>query len=130
MEKTYTFAGTSNYKGGETTYRFASGDIAVREGILRRDRHTEIRFLPLPRPMTLVDAVRWLKAQGIQAVLPTGHRKRESSKRVAVTPVREQADAHVAAHATWVEAEARRKADFVARMAAARAAKRMAMAGA
>ena len=131
MEKTYTFAGTARYKGEELNYRFGSGKISVRTGILERDGHTDVKFLVLPRPMTLVDATRWLNAQGIRAVMPTGHRRREDERRIgmmreAIAAAASREAEEAAARAVVVDAEAQRKADFVARMAAARAAKRAA----
>ena len=125
MEKLYTFAGVSSV-AGQLTYRFGSGDHRKRSGVLRRAGHTGIQFWDLPGVMTLAEAQAWLVTQGHAAELPRGQRRGENGGTVRAIPVRPpQHDAHVRAHQSWLEAEARRRADFVARMAAARAAKRL-----
>ncbi len=126
-EKTYTIAGTSQFEG-VTTYRFATGSTIKRASVLKRNGHDDVVFWELPRPMVLKDALAWLRAKGVMAQLPVGQRRGPNGKMLtaAAVPVLEQLDAHVVAHAAWVEAEAQRKADFVARMAAARAAKKAA----
>ena len=125
MEKLYTIAGVARVEG-ELTYRFASGSISARAGVLRRAGFTDIQFWDLPNAMTMDECVSWLKARGINALLPRGQRRGENGGTVRAIPVQApQHDAHVRAHRAWQEAEAARKADFVARMAAARAAKRL-----
>lgn len=127
IEQTYTMAGVSVFEG-ETTYRFANNPN--RGKVLERNGHSDVRFWTLPRPMVLADAVKWLQAQGVVALLPVGQRKgiNGGSRRAAEEAVREQQDAHVVAHQEWLVAEAARKADFVKRMAEARARKRAAQA--
>lgn len=122
IEHTYTVAGTSLFDG-VVTYRFANS--AGRMRVLERNGHKDVVFWELPRAMVLKDAVAFLKTKGVVAQLPYGQRKVQNGTRAAVEVVAEQQDAHVVAHAAWQAAEAARKADFVARMAAARAAKRL-----
>jgi hypothetical protein len=124
MEKLYTIAGVARVEG-TLTYRFASGDARKREGVLRRAGFTDIAFWELPTAMQLEEAQQWLAQQGIVAMLPPGQRRGENGGSVrAIRQVPQQLDAHVRAHAEWLASEAKRKAEFVARMAAARAAKR------
>lgn len=108
MDKLFTIAGTSTVDG-VNTLRFATGKVKVREGVLRRAGHTDINLRELPKPMTKQDAAAWLAAQGIEAVLPV---KGGKGKPLELTP-EQRAEAE----------EAARKAEFVAKMAAARAAK-------
>lgn len=122
-EKTYTLAGTSRFDG-ELTYRFANGKLGTRVATLKRNGHSDVSFYELPSPMVLKDAVSWLQAGGIMAVLPTGQRRTDSDAEdqpVTVAPV---ADAHVLAHQQWQARDAARRAEFVSRMRAAREAKR------
>jgi hypothetical protein len=136
VEKTYTIAGTSLFQG-ENTYRFANGAAKSRTATLVRGGHDNVNFVTLPRPMTLKDAVAFLKAQGIAALLPQGQRRGLNGRQEGYVPERkqveevaaaEQQDAHVQAHAAFLEEAAAKKAAFVARMTAARAAKRAAAA--
>ena len=125
-KKLYTIAGVARVDG-ELTYRFASGDANRRAGVLRRAGYTDIKFWDLPTAMDLNEAQAWLAQQGVRAVLPTGQRRGDNGGTVrAIRLQPPQLDAHVRAHAAWQAAEAERKAAFVARMAAARAAKRAA----
>lgn len=125
MEKLYTIAGVARVEG-VLTFRFASGSISGRTGILRRAGFTDIQFWELPTAMNVDEAQAWLVSRGIEAVRPTGQRRGENGGTVRAIPVKPpQHDAHVRTHQEWVAAEAQRKADFVARMAAARAAKRL-----
>lgn len=125
MEKLYTIAGVARVEG-ELTYRFASGSKTAREGVLRRAGFTDIRFWDLPNAMTLSEALNWLVAQGVVALLPKGQRRGENGGAVRAIPMQApQLDAHVRTHRAWLEAEAQKKAAFVQRMAAARAAKRL-----
>lgn len=125
MEKLYTIAGVARVEG-VLTYRFASGSASARTGVLRRAGYTEIQFWELPTAMNMDEAQAWLEAQGVRAVRPTGQRRGENGGTVRAIPVQApQHDAHVRTHREWQEAEAKKKADFVARMAAARAAKRL-----
>jgi hypothetical protein len=105
--KLFTVAGTSTLNG-INTYRFATGKPSVRAAKLKRHGHTDISLQELSNPMTKEDAVSFLTSQGIVAVVPTNRKS---------TPV-ELTDEQKAA----AEKE-RKKAEFVARMAAARAAK-------
>lgn len=125
MEKLYTIAGVARVEG-VLTYRFASGTARAREGVLRRAGFTEIRFLDLPNAMNLDEAHAWMVQQGIEAELPRGQRKGENGGTVRAIPKRlPQLDAHVQTHNEWLAKEVEKKAAFVARMAAARAAKRL-----
>jgi hypothetical protein len=77
MAKLFTIAGTS-VLNGVRTYRFASGNVKTRIGVLRRNEHTDIQLLELPNPMEKSDAIQWLNSQGIDATVPvTGRRKIE-----------------------------------------------------
>lgn len=58
--KLYTVAGTS-IKGGKTKIRF-SRDLAVRTKTLIATGDTDINLIELPKEMTKLDAVRYLKA--------------------------------------------------------------------
>ena len=122
VEHTYTVAGTSMFEG-EVTYRFANSTKRMR--VLERNGHKDVVFWELPRAMVLKDAVAFLKTKGVVAQLPYGQRKvQNTTQAVAVAPA-EQQDAHVVTHNEWLAVQAAKKADFVARMAAARAAKRL-----
>jgi hypothetical protein len=122
VEHTYTVAGTSLFEG-EVTYRFANS--VKRMKVLERNGHKDVVFWELPRPMVLKDAVAFLKTKGVVAQLPYGQRKVQNTTQAAVAAPAEQHDAHVVAHNEWLATQAAKKADFVARMAAARAAKRL-----
>jgi hypothetical protein len=69
MARTYTVAGTSNFKG-QITYRFASGKAKAREAVLVRNEHTDVNMIDLPMAMTKEDAIAHLNGIGITAVLP------------------------------------------------------------
>lgn len=126
MEKIYSLAGTSKIDG-IVTYRFASGDCKVRERILRKNGHDEIKLLETPRPMTLKDCIAWLATQGVRAVLPHGQRKLHYGK---FQPEGVQLDAHVqswqAAEAAAAEKLAAKRARDAARKRERRAALRAA----
>lgn len=125
MEKLYTIAGVARVEG-ILTYRFASGSASARTATLRRAGYTDIEFWELPTAMNMDEAQAWLVSRGVDAVRPTGQRLGENGGTVRAIPRRPpQHDAHVQAYKAWLEAQAKAKADFVARMAAARAAKRM-----
>lgn len=81
MSKKFTLAGTSTLKG-VNTYRFATGNVKVRTGVLKRNGHSDIKLLELPQAMTKEDATAWLSGQGITAHMPTGHRKTDNPKKV------------------------------------------------
>jgi len=126
VEKTYTIAGTSYFQG-TVTYRFATGSAGDRTKVLTRCGHSDVEFFTLPRPMVLKDALAYLKRQGVTAVLPQGQRRGLNGRQegyVVVERAAVQHDAHVETHGAWLAAEADRKAAFVARMRAAREAKR------
>lgn len=75
MAKLFTIAGTS-VLNGVRTYRFASGNVKTRIGVLRRNEHIDIQLLELPNPMEKDAAIQWLNSQGIDAAVPvTGRRK-------------------------------------------------------
>jgi len=128
VEKIYTLAGTS-IVDGETTYRFACGNARVRTSVLTRNGHSYVHFWELPRPMVLKDAVQWLQAKGVYAVLPYGQRRGPNGKQIVVEAAPmplEQQDAHVQ---SWIAAQeqARAKlADKRAKDAARKRAKRAA----
>ncbi len=69
MSKLYTIAGTS-VLDGIRTYRFATGNVQIRAGVLKRNDHIEIELLELPAPMGKDEAINWLNSQGIDAKLP------------------------------------------------------------
>ena len=121
-EHTYTVAGTSLFDG-VVTYRFTNS--LKRAKVLERNGHSDVVLMELPRPMVLKDAVAFLVAKGVVAQLPYGQRKGQNGARDAVEAVAEQLDSHVVTHQEWLAVQAAKKADFVARMAAARAAKRL-----
>ena len=126
-QKLYTIAGTARNPQGVLTFRFASGTHAKREGVLRRAGFDRIQFWDLPNAMTLEEAQAWLVSQGHMAFLPSGQRRGENGGTVRAVPRRApQHDAHVQSWRAWQEHEVRAKQAFVARMAAARAAKRAA----
>lgn len=115
--KLYTIAGTSVVEG-VNTYRFATSSAQHRAGVLRRAGHTDTVFHQLPNAMDQDEAVAWLRTKGIIAVVPPGQRRGDNGGTVrAIRQVQQQQDAHVRTHAAG-------KAAFVARMAAARRAKR------
>ena len=122
VEHTYTVAGTSLFDG-VVTYRFANS--VKRMKVLERNGHKDVTFWELPRAMVLKDAVAFLKTKGVVAQLPYGQRKVQNGKLGEVAAPAEQLDAHVQAHAAWLAEQAAKKAEFVARMAAARAAKKL-----
>lgn len=121
VEKVYTHAGTSFYND-ETTFRFAGDDVKGRTAILRRGGHTDIEFRKLPRPMVLKDAMAFLVANGVQAVLPSGQRKGQNGKLPVVQG--EQQDEHVKAHDAAMAAAAEAEAKAQAKRDAANARKR------
>jgi hypothetical protein len=122
-EHTYTVAGTS-VQDGVNTYRFAN--TLKRAAVLARNGHTNVVLMELPRAMVLKDAVAFLKAQGVYAELPYGQRRGQNGRsEAAVVVAAVQLDAHVQAHAAAMAEKAAKAADFVARMAAARAAKKL-----
>jgi len=131
FEKTYSVAGTSLFNGA-VTYRFASTDAVKRAKVLRDCGHDLVNFVELPKMMTMSEAVAFLKAQGIEAVLPKGQRLGQNggprAAKVAAVVAEElpQLDAHVQDYTLAMAAAAQKKLDFVAKMAAARAAKKLA----
>lgn len=110
MDKLFTIAGTSTLDG-TNTYRFATGKINVRTAKLKRHGHTDVDLIELPNPMNKTDAIAYLVTQGRSAVLPTNRK----DKPVELTDEQKAA-----------AAEAARKAEFVRKMAEARAAKKAA----
>jgi hypothetical protein len=116
MSKLYTIAGTS-ILDGTRTYRFATGNVRVRAGVLRRNDHTEIELFELPEPMGKTEAVSWLNSQGIDARMPAVGRagltaeqraeleaQREAERAEAARLDAEAEAAQLAEDAKWVEA--------------------------
>ena len=89
-DKTYTIAGSTNFDGRKT-FRFANGKMNVRRNMLKFKGHTAIKLLELPRPMNKVQAIAFLKSEGVKAVLPT----RSANKR-RNSPIVDQANALIA----------------------------------
>lgn len=117
MSKLYTIAGTS-VQNGARTYRFATGNVRVRVGVLRRNDHTEIELFELPEPMSREEAINWLNSQGIDAKLPVTGRagltpeqkaeiaaQREAERAEAARIAAEAEAAQLAEDAKWVEAQ-------------------------
>lgn len=117
-EKMFTIAGTSTFKG-VSTYRFATGKVSVREGVLKRGDHTDIKLQELPKPMTKTDAIEFLKDQGVTAQMPVGRQSKVTDEEKAAAKA-----AHAAGAAERKAAGiAKRKATVAAKKAAAEAAK-------
>jgi hypothetical protein len=115
MSKLYTVAGTS-VLNGVRTYRFATGSVRIRVGVLRRNDHTEIELLELPEPMGKDEAIHWLNSQGIDAKLPATGRagltaeqkaeiaaQREAERAEAARIAAEAEAAQLAEDAKWIE---------------------------
>lgn len=82
MSKLYTIAGTS-VLNGVRTYRFATGKINVRIGVLRRNDHSEITLFELPEAMHKDGAIQWLMTKGVDAKLPAIGRTKLDTEQVA-----------------------------------------------
>ena len=115
MSKLYTIAGTS-VLNSVRTYRFATGKLNVRIGVLRRNDHSEIELFELPEPMEKGVAIQWLSTQGIDATLPVTGRagltpeqkaeiaaQREAEQAEAARIAAEAFTAQLAEDAKWVE---------------------------
>lgn len=115
MSKLYTIAGTS-ILNGVRTYRFATGKLNVRLGVLRRNDHSEIALFELPEAMEKDVAIQWLTTQGIDAKLPitgraglTAEQKagieaaRIAEREAAAFAAAEAFTAQLAEDAKWVE---------------------------
>lgn len=63
-EKLFTVAGTATNADGTTKARFAN-DLVTRIKILNKAGCTNINLVELPEPMTKLDALQYLVAQGI-----------------------------------------------------------------
>ena len=63
QETLFTVAGTSN-RQGEVKVRFAN-DLVSRIKALHRAGHTDVNLVELPQPMTKLEALQYLQAQGI-----------------------------------------------------------------
>ena len=63
QENLFTVAGTSN-RQGEVKVRFAN-DLVSRIKALHRAGHTDVNLIELPRAMTKLEALQYLKEQGI-----------------------------------------------------------------
>ena len=105
MDKTFTLAGTSTDDAGITTYRFANGKAKVREGVLRRAGHTNIDLRDLPSSMGKEQAIAWLNAQGVVAVLPKTGRTAGAKADPEQVKAAEAAAAELTAQAEAVAAE-------------------------
>ena len=118
MDKLFTIAGTSTVNG-VNTYRVANGKVAVREGVLRRAGHTDISLRDLPNEMSKPNAIAWLNAQGVQAVLPVKNAVQGRPTKAAM--LKAERDAAKAAKAVEQEAApvAQEDVDFLAQQAAA-----------
>lgn len=121
MDKLFTIAGTSTVNG-VNTYRFANGKAKVREGVLRRAGHTEISLRDLLSEMAKPDAIAWLNAQGVTAVLPVKNAVQGRPTKSATLKA-ERAAAKAAKEAAEAAQEAapvaQEDADFLAQQAAA-----------
>jgi uncharacterized protein YoaH (UPF0181 family) len=63
-EKLFTVAGTATNTDGTTKARFAN-DMVARVKILSKANCTNVNLVELPRAMTKLEALEYLKAQGI-----------------------------------------------------------------
>jgi hypothetical protein len=116
--KTFRIAGTSFYRD-EHTFRFANGDAKVRMGILKRGGHTAIELGDLPQAMTKAQAVEYLTAQGVKAVVPKtrqGAVVAKAAKAVVVKTAEELAEQKLAAKRAK-DAERKRAARAAAKAA-------------
>lgn len=66
-EKLFTVAGTATNADGTVKARFAN-DLVARIKILNKNRCTNINLMELPKPMTKLEALAFLQAQGEQYV--------------------------------------------------------------
>lgn len=62
-EKLFTVAGTATNPDGTVKARFAN-DLVARIKILNKARCTNINLVELPKPMTKLEALQYLQAQG------------------------------------------------------------------
>lgn len=67
--KLFTVAGVSTFRGA-VTFRFCNGKARNRRLVLTRNGHVDIDLFDLPQPMTKLQAVAYLEAEGHEAVLP------------------------------------------------------------
>jgi len=75
MSKLFTIGGTS-VLAGVNTWRFATGKMNTRVGVLKRNGHTELDLQEVPLPGLLKeDWVAKLTADGFQAVMPGSSKK-------------------------------------------------------
>ena len=63
-EKLFTVAGTATNPDGTTKARFAN-DLVARIKILNKSKCTDINLVELPEPMTKLQALQFLQAQGV-----------------------------------------------------------------
>jgi len=124
MDKLFTIAGTSTVNG-VNTYRVANGKAKVREGVLRRAGHTDISLRDLPNEMSKPNAIAWLNAQGVTAVLPVKNAVMgRPTKSATLKAERDAAKAAAAAQEAAPVAQeaapvAQEDVDFLAQQAAA-----------
>jgi hypothetical protein len=62
-EKMFTVAGTATNPDGTVKARFAN-DLVARIKILNKNNCTNINLIELPQPMTKLEALQYLQAQG------------------------------------------------------------------
>lgn len=65
QELLFTVAGTSR-ANGEVKVRFAN-DLVSRIKTLHRSGHTDVNLVELPQPMSKLEALQYLQAQGVTA---------------------------------------------------------------
>lgn len=146
MDKLFTIAGVAHVNG-VATYRFATGNVKVREGVLRRAGFEPVDLRALPSEMTRDQAIAWLGDQGITAIIPVKNKvagrptkstearaaRKTAAPIPAETPLSDADEAFLAEQAAAAEqgadaalaaADAAPEMTFAQRMAAARAAKR------
>jgi hypothetical protein len=84
-KKLFTIAGTSIHNG-EMSVRVATGKISVREGVLRRNEHTEIKLFELPNPMTRAAAAAYIETLNGEFPLPAPKEPKVKKEKVAKEP--------------------------------------------
>lgn len=104
MDKTFTIAGTTILDGVKG-FRFANGKMNLRVNMLKHKGHDKINLVELPKAMTKVQAVAFLTAQGVKAVVPTRAADKKHKPAVQLA-----AEKMVAANAKRAATRAARKA--------------------
>lgn len=80
MTRTYTVAGTS-VVDGECTFRLCNIKPKYRAHVLRTRGHTEINLFELPAPMTQDEAIEFMQARGMSAIVPRRGRNAAKHRR-------------------------------------------------